>query len=127
MPRATLSFFEIPADDPDRLAEFFRRVFAWDALEVPWDGPRYLRLLPPDSGEPPGGGILARESGAGARLVDRLTVMLRIEGEALESTLARVVAHGGSVLTPPAAIGDFGRYARFLDPEGNCFGLWQER
>ncbi len=122
MATATLSFFEIPAEDPGRLAGFFREVFGWSAIEVPWDGPRYLRLLPPESVERPGGGVLARDGGG---LVEELTVMLRIEGEPLESTLERVVAHGGIVALAPVEIGDSGRFARFKDPAGNSFGLWQ--
>jgi uncharacterized protein len=122
MATATLSFFEIPAEDPGQLAGFFRGVFGWEALEVPWDGPRYLRLLPPDNVERPGGGILERD---GSGLVEELTVMLRIEGEPLEATLARVVEHGGSVALEPVEIGTNGRFARFRDPEGNSFGLWQ--
>jgi len=130
MRRATLSFFELPAADPERLAAFYAAVFDWAAVEVPWNGPRYLRLLPPDSGEPPGGGILERDpddaSGEGS-LVDRLTVMIRIEGESLESALDRVAANGGRVLLAPTAIGEFGLFARFLDPEGNSLGLWTAR
>lgn len=124
MPKATLSFFEIPSADPPRLARFFREVFGWDSIDVPWDGPRYVRLLPPASEEAPGGGILERDA---SELVDRLTVMLRIEGEALEEVLARVVAAGGAVALAPAEVGGSGRFARFFDPEGNSFGLWQPR
>lgn len=126
MARATLSFFEIPATDVERLAAFFGAVFGWPSREVPWDGPRYLRLLPPESGEAPGGGVLARGDG-GAALVDRLTVMIRIEGEPLAAVLSRVEAAGGSVALPPTPIGEFGLYARFFDPEGNSFGLWAAR
>ena len=126
MPRATLSFFELPAADPPRLAEFFRAVFGWESVEVPWDGPRYLRLLPPESDEAPGAGVLERGAG-GETLVDRLTVMIRIEGEPLDAVLARVEAAGGSVLLGPTPIGSFGLYARFLDPEGSSFGLWAAR
>lgn len=127
MRRATLSFFEIPAESPEALAEFFLSVFGWPSREVEWDGPRYLRLLPPATGEAPGGGILQRSGGEaqGPPLVDRLTVMIRIEGEPLEAVLERVAAAGGEVVLLPTAIATFGRYARFLDPEGNSFGLWQ--
>jgi hypothetical protein len=126
--RATLSLFEIPATDVERSAAFFRAVLGWDAVEVAWDGPRYLRLLPPEAAERPGGGILERgpRAGRGAPLVDRLTVMIRIEGEPLEAVLERVVRAGGAVALAPTAIGDFGRYARFDDPDGNGFGLWSE-
>jgi len=126
MPRATLSMFELPADRPERLARFFRDVFGWESEAVPWDGPRYLRLLPPPSGGAPGGGILERGQG-GEALVDRLTVTIRIEGETLDATLERVAAAGGTVLLAPTAIGDSGLYARFSDPEGNSFGLWRAR
>ncbi|MEO7793615.1 MAG: VOC family protein [Thermoanaerobaculia bacterium] len=121
MRRATLSFFEIPGSNPATLATFFEEVFGWQSLSVPWEGPEYVRLIPPPSAEPPGGGIL-RPDGSG--LVDRLTVMIRIEGETLENALARIVAHGGSVALAPRVIAG-GRFARFFDPEGNSFGLWQ--
>lgn len=129
MRRATLSFFEIPADDADALAGFFRSVFGWESRPVSWDGPRYLRLLPPSSTEPPGGGILERDDPemSGPLLVDRLTVMIRIEGEPLAGVLERIAAAGGEVVLSPTAIGSFGLYARFLDPAGNSFGLWQAR
>ncbi|KAB2959989.1 MAG: VOC family protein [Thermoanaerobaculia bacterium] len=122
--RAELSYYELPAADPDRLAEFFRAVFGWDAHEVPWDGPRYLRVMAPRDSRPPGAGILEKGRG-GERLVDRLTVNVDVTGEPLAATLARVVAHGGTVTLPPTVIGEFGSYARFLDPEGNSFGLWR--
>lgn len=124
MPNATLSFFELPSADPPRLAGFFREVFGWESVEVPWAGPRYLRLLPPESDERPAGGILERDASG---LVDRLTVMIRIAGEPLEAVLARVVEAGGIVALAPTAIGDSGQFARFFDPEGNSFGLWTSR
>ena len=123
MPRATISFFEIPAADAGRLADFFRQVFGWGAAEVPWEGARYLRLLPPETDESPGGGILQRDE---AGVVDRLTVMIRVEGETLEEVLARVVAAGGAVALAPMQVGEKGRLARFFDPEGNSFGLWKK-
>jgi len=122
MPSATLSFFEIPADDPGPVVEFFRAVFGWESLEVPWEGPRYVRLLPPESSERPGGGVLARDSSG---LVETLTVMIRIEGETLEDALARIERHGGRTALAPVQIGHSGRFARFTDPAGNSFGLWQ--
>ncbi len=122
MRQATLSFFEIPGSSPTRLAEFFLAVFSWQSLRVPWEGPEYVRLLPPPTSEAPGGGILCPDERG---LVDRLTVMIRIEGEPLESVLERIVAHGGSLALAPVTIGHSGRFARFFDPDGNSFGLWE--
>lgn len=122
MPTATLSFFEIPARDAGRAAEFFRAVFGWGSVEVPWAGARYVRLVPPESAEKPGGGVLERD---GSGLVESLTMMVRIEGEPLEAALERIVGHGGAVALPPVQIGEWGRFARVTDPDGNSFGLWQ--
>lgn len=123
MPRATLSQIEIAAPDPVRAATFFRRVFGWDAMTVPWQGPTYVRILPPQPTEPVGAGILAPDASG---LLDRLTLVVRIEGEPLAAVLDRVRAEGGAVALEPIPIGTSGLYARFFDPDGNSFGLWQD-
>lgn len=124
MPRATLSQVEIAAPDPTRASEFFHRVFGWDSGEVPWEGQTYLRLFPPPGTEPVGAGILAPDA---TGILDRLTLVVRIEGEPLAAVLERVRAAGGQVALEPIPISTSGLYARFFDPDGNSFGLWQER
>ncbi|MEO8275069.1 MAG: hypothetical protein ABI639_02560 [Thermoanaerobaculia bacterium] len=117
-----MSFCEIPAADPPALAGFFLQVFGWASLPIPWDGPPYVRLLPPESNAASGAGILQPDASG---LIDRLTMMIRIEGEALETVLARIAAAGGTLALEPVTIGAAGRFARFFDPAGNSFGLWQ--
>ena len=124
MLRATLSQIEIAAPDPARAADFFRRVFGWEAMAVPWEGPTYLRMFPPEPAEPVGAGILAPDASG---IVDRLTVVVRIEGEPLAAVLTRVRDAGGRVALEPIPISASGLYARFFDPDGNSFGLWQDR
>ena len=122
MPRASLSQIEIAAPDPARAAVFYRQVFGWEAVAVPWDGPTYVRMFPPEPSEPVGAGILAPDASG---IVDRLTLVVRIEGEPLTAVLDRVRAAGGSVALEPIPISASGLYARFFDPDGNSFGLWQ--
>jgi predicted enzyme related to lactoylglutathione lyase len=124
MPRATLSQVELASPDPVRAAEFFRRVFGWDSMTVPWEGPPYVRMFPPEPLEPVGAGLLVPEASG---ILDRQTVVVRIEGEPLAAVLARVRALGGEVALEPRAISSSGLYARFFDPDGNSFGLWQDR
>ncbi len=124
MPRATLSQVEIAAPDPARAAEFFFRVFGWDSTSVPWEGPTYVRLFPPEPAEPVGVGILAPDASG---ILDGLTVVVRIEGEPLAAVLDRVREAGGRVALEPSPITAAGLYARFFDPDGNSFGLWQDR
>lgn len=122
MPRATLSQVEIASPDPARAAEFFLRVFGWNAMTVPWEGPAYVRMFPPEPTEPVGAGILAPDASG---ILDRLTLVVRIEGEPLDAVLDRVRAAGGCVALDPIPISASGIYARFFDPDGNSFGLWQ--
>ena len=58
-------------------------------------------------------------------VLDRATPVVRLTGETLEACLARVTSAGGRVVLEPKPIGDTGRFARFEDPEGNPWGLWE--
>lgn len=126
--QATVSHFEIPARDLERAARFYREVFGWTVDPVPWQGGPYYKVrgsaaLP--SGEGRGktgidGGLMPREEGG-----DQPLLVIHVDGETLEAWLARIAEAGGEVDQPASRIGDMGFFARFRDPEGNRFGLWQ--
>ena len=120
--KARLGHFEIPARDPERAAAFFRRVFDWHAEPVDWDGPTYLKLRTSAANGDPTvqGGIIAAEGTA----FDRPLPVLHLENDTIEACLERIEAEGGSILEPPRAVGGFGRFARFRDPDGHSWGLW---
>lgn len=39
--------------------------------------------------------------------------------------VTRVEALGGQVLYPKSPVPGMGWFAQFLDPEGNCFAVWE--
>jgi predicted enzyme related to lactoylglutathione lyase len=128
---ATVSHFEIPARDLERAARFYREVFGWTVEPVPWQGGPYYKVrgsAAPVGGEGRGktgieGGLMPREGE-----VDQPLLVIHVPPEAtepLETWLARIVAAGGEIDQPASRIGDMGFFARFRDPEGNRFGLWQ--
>ena len=120
--KAYVGHFEIPVRDPKRAAEFFRHAFGWRAEAVAWDGPAYVKLRSPvDGGERAiQGGLLAASDGD----FDQPLPVLHLSEGTLEDCLARVKAAGGTVIEPPRPVGDFGRFARFRDPEGHAWGVW---
>lgn len=122
--KATVSHFEIPANDPERAARFYREVFGWSVEPLPWDRPYFkVRGSAAASGsgrEGIDGGIT--EAGGG---LEHPLLMIHIEGEELETVLERIVAAGGRVDLPVTRVGEMGRWARFRDAEGNLLGLWQ--
>lgn len=127
--RATIRHFEIPARDFERASRFYRQVFGWSVEPLPWDGPPYARLRA-SAGEPPAsparlgidGGLTTAEGPA-----DQPLLVIHVEEATLEQALERITAAGGTLDLPPAQVADFGRFARFRDPEGNLLGLWQGR
>jgi predicted enzyme related to lactoylglutathione lyase len=130
--RATVRHFEIPARDPERAARFYREVFGWTIEPLAWDGPAYFRvkaaLLQKDGAAREGidGGLTV--GGAEGFAGDQPLLMIHIEGSTLEECLERITEAGGTVDLPITPIGKaktLGRFARFLDPEGNRLGLWQ--
>lgn len=111
-----LCYVELPADDPERAAAFYRTVFGWRTRTR-------------------GDGTLTFEDGAGAVAgtwvtgvppeSDPRAVVYVMVADA-ESTLRAVTANGGRVVEP------VGRHlpevtARIADPYGNVLGIYQER
>jgi len=131
--RATVQHFEIPVDDLDRAAAFYRRAFGWEIRRLSWDGPAYCTVRmppsePPGSGPasspgPVGGGLMGREA-LGA---DHPLLVIHIEGVPLGEALERIEEAGGEVVQPPRPVGGMGIWARFRDSEGNLLGLWESR
>jgi predicted enzyme related to lactoylglutathione lyase len=127
--RATVSHFEIPARDPERAAHFYREVFGWTIEPLAWNGPAYFRVKAaiPAHGlarEGIDGGLTLEGEYAG----EQPLLMIHVADATLEECLERIAEAGGTVdlpVTPIGAEGKLGRFARFLDPDGNRLGLWE--
>jgi len=114
---------EIPAADPRRAADFYRRVFGWTDDAVAGADGAYLALrgtAAPD-GSTAGAGI-ATPAQLGS---PHPLAVIHVAGERLDAVLARVTAAGGSVDLAPTAVAGHGTFARFRDPGGNLLGLWR--
>ncbi|MFC4555801.1 VOC family protein [Georgenia faecalis] len=116
--------FEIPFDDRERAKAFYRDVFSWETEEMPEldyvgvsTGPVGEDGMP---GEPGyiGGGMTPRDATNGGTVVV-------LHSADIDADLARVLAHGGKVVTEKEPVGDMGFAAYFTDTEGNVVGLWQ--
>lgn len=116
MPRVI--HFEINADDPDKAAEFYQRVFGWKIEK--WAGPvDYWLVTTGEDTEPGINGAITRRS-------DNLTTVNTIGVDSLDKAVDEVVKAGGGVVQPKAAVPGVGYSAYCRDPEGNVFGLMQE-
>ena len=115
MPR--IVHFEIPADDPERAVEFYRKAFGWEIKK--WEGPMEYWLVMTGPSSEPGidGGIMKRG--------DVKTITNTIDVPSLDEFISKVEDAGGAVLAPKMAVPGVGWFAYCADTEGNLFGLME--
>lgn len=108
-------YLEIPATDVERSAAFYTAVVGWQTRRR-GDG----RLAFDD-----GVGQVSGTWVTGRPPATEVGLLVYIMVDDVAATLGRVVAHGGEVVQPIGA--DAPEItARFRDPAGNVFGLYQE-
>jgi predicted enzyme related to lactoylglutathione lyase len=121
MPRVI--HFEVSADDPERAAAFYRSVFGWEISK--WDGPKDYWLIKTGPEGQPGinGGLFQRMGPVGH--------VNSIDVPSVDDFVAKIEAHGGTIVLPKMAIPGVGWLAYAKDTEGGIFaslpGLDQHR
>jgi len=109
--------FEIGAEDPEKLAEFYRKALGWQVNK--WEGSDYWLVGSMDDRE-----VGAINGGIMKRFENEQTINT-VEVDDLDATIKDVVAHGGKIVKPKAAMAGFMWWAYVADPQGNVFGLSQ--
>lgn len=113
-----VSWFELPADDPAKLAEFYNKAFGW-TTEPFAAMPDYLIVNPQAGDGAIWGGITKRGMLRG--VTNTITV------PSLDDAMSAIKAHGGQVVTEKIPIPDMGVLAYAVDPEGNTFGIMESK
>ena len=117
--------FEIPVDDVERARGFYGSVFEWGI--VPMDDMQYTLVMttPVDdqTQRPTEPGAI--NGGLMHRSADTPAPVVTIQVDAIDESLKKVEAEGGSVVTPRTSMGDVGFFAYFKDSEGNVIGLFE--
>lgn len=124
-----LVHFEIPADDMERVRDFYGSVFGWDLKDWPMpDGSTYIGArtvevdetthLPKEPG--------AINGGIMKRMPDVAAPVLAMHVKSIDETMAKLEAKGGKVVKPKIDMMGMGFYAYATDSEGNVIGLWED-
>jgi predicted enzyme related to lactoylglutathione lyase len=120
MPR--VCHFEIHADDPEKAVAFYQQVFGWEIQR--WEGGEYwLIRTGPDSEPGINGGLLRRRHPIDGEGV--IAYVCTVAVPALEETLEKVAAAGGTLAVPRMAVPGVGWLAYAKDTQGNVFGMLQ--
>ena len=115
MPRVV--HFEIPAENPERAAKFYKEVFDWKIVK--WQGPFNYWLV--TTGED-------KEPGINGALMERTnfeTTVNTIGVPSVDEFVKKITAAGGKVVMPKGVVPSQGYLAYCADTEGNVFGVFQ--
>ncbi len=117
--------FEIHADSPEQLLEFYKSLFNWQFSK--WNGPQDYWLISTGSNAEPGinGGLLKRRGASPAPGQAVNAFVCTIDVAELDKALAKGQSLGGTVSVPKMAVPGVGWLAYLTDPAGNIFGLMQ--
>jgi predicted enzyme related to lactoylglutathione lyase len=119
--------FEITFDDQQRAKEFYGSVFDWDLDDNDMgNGVVYTTATT----VPVGDDRLPKEPGAinggfTSRGSETPYPVITIGVDAIDDTLKKIEASGGTTVTPRTPIPNLGAFAYFKDSEGNVMGLWE--
>lgn len=122
MPRVI--HFEIHAEKPERVVEFYSKVFGWNILK--WEGPVEYWLIETGPKDQPGidGGIVRRRSEISGQAV--IAFVCTIDVPSIDDFIKKIEENKGQVVVTKTAIPGVGWSAYCKDTEGNIFGIMQE-
>lgn len=111
-----VTHFDILSDEPEKLTEFYSKVFGWQFTK--WEGPMEYWLI--STGE--GAGI---DGGLSRKSPQALNVNT-IQVENLDEIIGKIQENGGVIVSPKMAIPSIGWTAAFKDADDNVFNLMQD-
>ena len=123
---STIVHFEIPADDPERAAKFYRDMFGWtiNRWENP-DGIEYyiVQTVPTDQqGMPTRQGV---NGGMMRRMYPSQQPVNYIAVPNVDEAVAKAESLGAKVMMGKTPVPGMGWFAQLTDPEGNVIAVWE--
>lgn len=108
--------FDILAENPEQLIDFYGKVFGWTFEK--WNGSMDYWMIMTGEGDGIDGGLSRKSPQASSANT--------IDVQDLDAMLVKITTHGGTIINPKMAIPGIGWFALFKDAEDNVFGLMQE-
>jgi predicted enzyme related to lactoylglutathione lyase len=126
MRKNSVAHFEIYADDPDTLGQFYKNLFDWNIDPIPGMDYHWIKTVDTDAkGAPtqPGGingGMMKRPEGYnGHAWINYVSV------DSLDAYVDHAQKLGAKVMKSKTPVPGMGWFAMLVDPQGNEFALWQ--
>ncbi len=111
--------FEIPANQPAALTQFYADMFDWKFSKAPFPGPEYWLCDTGSEGPGINGAIMQRQH-------PQQPWMNYVCVPAIDAAIEKATRLGAKVALPRTPVPGVGAYAAIIDPEGNICGLWEQ-
>ena len=126
----TVVHFEIPANEPERAAKFYRELFGWEisrwgAAAGGGEAAEYwmVRTVPTDAaGQPTRPGV---NGGLMRRMFPGQAPVNYIGVASVDEFVRRAERLGAKVVASKRPVPGMGWFAQLTDTEGNIFAIWQ--
>jgi predicted enzyme related to lactoylglutathione lyase len=125
----TIVHFEIPADDPERAAKFYRELFGWQvdkyAGSADKNMPDYwmVQTVPTNAkGQPTRAGV---NGGLMRRMMPGQAPVNYIGVASDEEFTRRAEKLGATVVVPKMPVPQMGWFVQLKDTDGNIFAIWE--
>jgi uncharacterized protein len=109
--------FEIPANEPQKVMDFFKKTFGWSFQQFGTE--EYWVVMTGDEKEPGINGGLLKKRHPDQPIVNSIDV------KNIDSAIKDIEANGGTIVVPKMPIPTVGWLAYFKDPDGNIHGVYQ--
>jgi predicted enzyme related to lactoylglutathione lyase len=116
-PAASIVWFEIPADDPQRAKKFYNSLFGWKINPFP-EVKDYWHIDTGGSDESLDGGMLPRKH-------SKQPITTYINVPSVTRSAAKVEKLGGKIMKPRTAVPQMGYFVICKDTENNEFAIWE--
>lgn len=119
--------FELPADDQQRMADFYTKAFGWEVNQLGPEMNNYMVVMTAESDQngPKQPGVI--NGGFYKKTPDmppqHPSVVIAVDD--INEHIKKVEAAGGKIIGQPADIPNVGLYATFMDTEGNRLSMLQ--
>jgi len=114
---ASIVWFEIPADNPERAKAFYGNLFGWKISPFPGSDD-YWHIDTGGADDTPDGALKRRKQ-------PQEPVVNYVSVDSVDKYADKIAKLGGKICMAKTAVPQMGYFAVCQDPERNPFGIWQ--
>ena len=114
---ASIVWFEIPADNPERVKAFYANLFGWKIEPFPGSAD-YWHIDTGGADESPDGALKRRKH-------PQEPVVNYVSVDSVDKFAGKIAKLGGKICMAKTAVPQMGYFAVCQDTDGNSFGLWE--